>query len=137
MNGIRCARVMNERKVVALLFAGDLERFEEFGAYDSKHQVGFVYRFLFSVLDPDFFLKKLDRLWKFGMSGGRCEVIHTDPTSIVTRLSDYEPCHVVHCHDVLGSIKGLLELFGLENGHAEHTVCRFEGSAYCEYSVRW
>ncbi|MGC4118684.1 MAG: DUF2378 family protein [Myxococcales bacterium] len=125
-----------EAKVMEVLFGG-ISKARDFGYYDASLTVGFVYRVLLRVLDPGLLVKKSATLWKLMMSGGKCEVEVTSPTSCKVKLSGYDQHHEVLCYDWIGSFQGSLETCGAKQVQVAHPECRFHGAAHCLYEVRW
>ena len=126
-----------EAKVMEVLYGGDLSKASEFGRFDSALQIGTVYRVVLRVLDPGFLIKKSATLWKLMMTGGKCEVVVTGPTSCTMKLSGYDQGHEVLCFDWLGTLAGMLDVCGAKLPKISHPECRYHGAAHCLYEVSW
>lgn len=126
-----------EAKVMEVLYGGDLSRSKEFARYDAALQIGNVFKLLLRVLDPGFLIKKSGSLWSQSMSGGRCEVESTGPSSCRMKLSGYDQVHEVMCHDWQGTVEGMLTVCGAKETTVTHPECRFHGAPHCLYEIRW
>jgi len=126
-----------EAKAMEVLYDGDYSKSKEFARYDAALQIGSVYRVILRVLDPGFLIKKSGSLWKQTMSGGRCDVESTGPSSCRLKLSGYDQVHEVMCFDWQGTVEGMLKICGAKESVVTHPECRFHGAPHCLYDISW
>ncbi|MGC4116657.1 MAG: hypothetical protein QM765_19220 [Myxococcales bacterium] len=126
-----------ERALAEVHYGGDYKQIERFGAYDGKRQVGTVYRFMLKLAEPAFLLKLSRKLWRSYMDCGEVAVDNTGPRSAIARISGYDPLHVVHCHDGVGSFRASLEVCGAKDPKVEHVECRLSGKPACVFRLAW
>ncbi len=126
-----------ERKLVELLYGGDLEQAQRLGEYDITESVNKVYRFLFRILDTTTILSRSGKLWNSFYDGGRVVVAQPRATEVVLTLEDFDSLHPVHCHEIQGAFRGLLKLCRLERFRVEHPECRHRGARACVYRLEW
>jgi hypothetical protein len=126
-----------ERTLADTFYAGDYSKLAEFGHFDGLRQVGKVYRFLLRMLEPSFLIKQGNKMWRSYMNGGdlQCEI--PGPKQFIARLTGYDPLHVAHCWENVGSFRASMEVCGAKQTQVEHTECRLKGAPACVYLGKW
>jgi hypothetical protein len=126
-----------EKKVAEIFFGGDYAQIERFGHFDGTKQVGFIYRVLLKLATPPFLLKQGNRLWHSYMDRGDLATEQLSDRRGVCRLSGYDPIHVAHCYENVGTFKAALQVCGAKAPRVEHVECRLQGAPACRYSLEW
>lgn len=129
--------VETERALADVHFGGDASRLERFGFYDGTRQVGKVYRFLLKLLEPAFLLKQGNKLWRSYMDCGDLVTESTGPRSCQAKLSGYDPLHLAHCFENVGTFRASLMVCGAKDPKVEHVDCRLKGAPACVYRASW
>lgn len=126
-----------EKAVATLFFAGDASQMERFGHFDGLRQIGGIYRIMLKLATPPFLLKQSARIWRTYMDRGELVIQDEGPNTATVAVSGYDPLHVVHCYENIGTFRAGLEVCGAKAPVVRHRACRLQGAPACLFEARW
>jgi hypothetical protein len=128
------ARLLNTMDTV--FGAGDLVLVRELGRWGAERDLNAVFRILLRVVHPSYLLKKTTQVWQRYHDSGTWPM-EAVPAGARGRLRGLGVVDRALCAELLGYLPRLVELVGGRNVRCEHTACRADGAADCEFSATW
>jgi hypothetical protein len=109
----------------------------DYGVFLVKNDLPMIFRMAVKFGGPSLVIMESDQIWKKYHDTGHLRAHEQLPGSTKARLEGVEGGSPLICAVVLGYIKGGLQLGGAKDLTVEHTLCRFRGDPFCEFTASW
>ena len=131
---------LNERldaAIVETLGKGDPKIFETIGAWSARENLGGPHQHFLSPGEPQQFLGKTDRIYRFYYDTGRRDYEASGATAGVMTTYESETLSATDCLTVIGWYKEALAMCGARGVEMVEETCRAKGGDVCRYRISW
>lgn len=126
-----------DESIVEVLGSGAPRIFEAIGAQSAKENLAGPHQHFLIPGDPQQFMAKSDRIYKFYYDTGHRTYEATGPNSGVMTTYEANTFSATDCLTVIGWYKEALRMGGARNVAIREETCRAKGDEACRYNVKW